>query len=121
MFKKRGEKKEWLDIAEGIREGASLSDIAEKFGSKYVASMAEKVEKVSEGVGKVAETIWQKKEDNEKKGTNENAKPDNVGIVCPTCKKHKDDSAHIDQINGKGTYSRLKAQQSTNDKSKEKQ
>ena len=93
---------EWLNFVGGLREGASPSDLLPEGKLKNIL---EKVDKVKEAVEKTADAVDATNKEIEKNKNETNAKPDSA--KCPAC-KNKQDSGHIDGINGSGTFKKLR-------------
>jgi hypothetical protein len=101
---------DWLDLIDGTREQANFSDLL-KAGK--LKDLIVKVENVTEAAEKSAEAAKRIKDEiakNHSEKKNKTDTPDSA--ICKTC-KNRSDSAHIDEINGKGTFQKLKKEHKT--------
>jgi hypothetical protein len=100
---------EWLDFVGGMREALAPADLLEEGKLKKILEKADRikdaVEKSSDAEEKTKKTLEDK--NNKRKQSD---KPDSA--LCPTCSQ-KQDSEHIDGVNGKGTFEKLKNEKKT--------
>ena len=92
---------ELLDLVkDAAKENKKISSTA-----KYLVGLAERLDKLKSGTEAADAASNSDSDNNESSTENKSNKPDSA--ICHTC-SHKQDSAHIDDNNGIGTYKKLK-------------
>lgn len=85
---------EWLDFVGGLREVLGPADLLKK------GKLKEILEKAADAIENTRKEL-----EKEKKQVKTSKTPDSA--ACPTCSR-KEDSAHIDEVNGPGAFKKLK-------------
>jgi hypothetical protein len=84
-------------------------------GNSSVPFPGKSVKDVLQGVKQILDAYQTGSDVGDALGIEDNKKPKSSGsnkLTCPTCKQEQD-STHIDQINGPGTYGKVKQEQKT--------